>query len=72
MNLQDSNATLSHNKGEVWVVLFWSFKYHPCQIPCKEMNNLVEKRKKDWGNNVKMISISIDQQIDKLKKYVED
>jgi len=36
------------------------------------MNNLVEKRKKDWGNNVKMISISIDQQIDKLKKYVED
>lgn len=33
---------------------------------------MLEKRGKDWGSNVRLIGLSIDSDLDKLKNHVED
>jgi len=51
---------LVHKEGEVWFIDFWATWCPPCQAPMAHNQSMLEKRKADWGDKLKIIAISID------------
>merc|ERR1711907_160360 len=51
---------LAHKEGEVWLIDFWATWCPPCQAPMAHNQEMLTKRKADWGDKLKIIAISID------------
>jgi len=70
--LNETDAVnLEHQEGQVWLVDFWATWCPPCQRPMAHNQEMLEKRAKDWGSDVRIIGLSIDQSMDALAKHVE-
>jgi len=63
---------LEHQEGEVWLVDFWATWCGPCQKPMAHNQEMLEKRAADWGSNVRIIGISIDETKDAVVKHCEE
>lgn len=63
-------VNLEHVKGQVWMIDFWATWCPPCQAPMAHNQEMLEKRKADWGDDVRIIGLSIDQDKEKLKSHV--
>jgi len=64
-------VSIEHNPGEVILLDFWATWCPPCQAPMAHNQQMLEKRAKDWGDKVRIIGLSIDQDKNKLKSHVE-
>lgn len=51
---------------------FWATWCPPCQAPMAHNQSMLEKRKADWGDEVRIIGLSIDQDKAKLQSHVKD
>lgn len=67
----DTPVKLEHVKGQVWLVDFWATWCPPCQRPMAHNQEMLEKRGADWGNNLRIIGVSIDQAADAVVKHVD-
>jgi len=63
---------LEHKEGEVWMIDFWATWCPPCQKPMQHNEDMLKKNKDEWGDNVKIIGISIDQTKEAVAKHIED
>ena len=68
----EDTINLEHKEGEVWLVDFWATWCPPCQKPMAHNQEMLEKRAADWGSNVRIIGISIDQTKDIVVKHCEE
>lgn len=63
---------LVHKEGEVWLVDFWATWCPPCQAPMAHNQEMLEKRKADWGGKVRIIGISIDSGAAEVVTHVDN
>jgi len=72
VRLNETETTdLEHKEGEVWLLDFWATWCPPCQRPMAHNQEMLEKRGADWGSDVRIIGLSIDQSMEKLAGHVE-
>lgn len=67
----DSSLNLEHKEGEVWLVDFWATWCPPCQAPMAHNQAMLDKRKADWGDKVRIIGISIDSGAQEVVSHVD-
>ena len=71
VRLNETETTnLEHKEGEVWLLDFWATWCPPCQRPMAHNQEMLEKRGADWGSDVRIIGLSIDQSMEKLAGHV--
>lgn len=63
--------TLEHKEGEVWLVDFWATWCPPCQAPMQHNEDMLAKNGTKWGENVKIVCVSIDQTADAVVKHCD-
>jgi len=62
----DEKVSLEHVPGQVWMIDFWATWCPPCQAPMQHNVDMIKKNAEAWGNDVKIIGLSIDQEKGKL------
>jgi thiol-disulfide isomerase/thioredoxin len=63
---------IKHEAGQVLLLDFWATWCPPCQGPMKHNQEMLEKNANDWGDRVRLIGLSIDQDYNKLVNHIED
>jgi thiol-disulfide isomerase/thioredoxin len=69
---EEGDTTISHKEGDVILLDFWATWCPPCQAPMAHNQTMLEKRGAEWGSNVRIVGLSIDQAKDAMSKHVED
>jgi len=67
----DEETSIEHKEGEVWLLDFWATWCPPCQKPMAHNQDMITRRKADWGSNVRIIGLSIDQTKEAVVKHCE-
>lgn len=67
----DDMVAVKHEAGQVILLDFWATWCPPCQGPMAHNQEMLEKRKAEWGDKVRIIGLSIDQDKQKLKDHVK-
>lgn len=68
----EGRAEVKHEPGQVLLLDFWATWCPPCQKPMAHNQEMLDKRGSDWGANVRLIGLSIDQDKQKLINHVKD
>ena len=68
---ETDKMNLEHKEGEVWLLDFWATWCPPCQKPMAHNVEMLEKRGAEWGSDVRIIGLSIDQSMEKLAGHVK-
>lgn len=68
----EGKTEVTHKAGQVLLLDFWATWCPPCQKPMAHNQEMLEKRGSDWGDNVRFLGLSIDQDVNKLKTHIED
>ena len=63
---------VKHEQGQVILLDFWATWCPPCQAPMKHNQEMLEKHGSEWGDRVRIIGLSIDQDYNKLVSHVEE
>jgi len=66
------NVTLSHKQGEVILLDLWATWCPPCQAPMKHNVEMLAKGKPEWKDRVRLIGLSVDQDLAALQKLIVD
>merc|ERR1712032_937503 len=64
-------VALEHKAGEVWLVDFWATWCPPCQAPMQHNQKMLENHG-DWEGKVRIIGVSLDQDIPTIQTRVND
>jgi len=67
----EDNVNVEHKEGQVILLDFWATWCPPCQAPMAHNQEMLEKRGADWGENVRLIGLSIDQDKAKLVAHID-
>lgn len=68
----DEPTEIVHKEGEVILVDFWATWCPPCQKPMAHNQEMLEKRKDDWGDKVRIVGVSIDQSKEAMVTHVNN
>ena len=61
-NVFDEGKTvLKHRPGEVLLVDVWATWCGPCQRPMQHNQEMLEKNEAVWGDNVRIVAVSVDE-----------
>ena len=66
---KDEPMNVDHKEGQVMLIDFWATWCPPCQGPMAHNQEMLERRK-DWGDKVRIMGISIDQGTEAVRKHV--
>lgn len=69
--LDGSSCTFSHEQGQVILLDFWATWCPPCQRPMAHNQEMLVKNTGTWGDKVRIVGLSIDNEVSKLKSHVE-
>jgi thiol-disulfide isomerase/thioredoxin len=69
--LDGTECDVSHQAGQVLLLDFWATWCPPCQKPMAHNQEMLEEHGAAWGDKVRLIGLSIDQEREKLKTHVE-
>ena len=70
-NLSGSGTTdLKHAEGQVILIDFWATWCPPCQKPMAHNQEMITHNKAKWGDKVKIVGISIDDDLSALRNHV--
>jgi len=58
----DGKTHLEHKEGEVLLVDVWATWCGPCQKPMQHNQDMLAKNKEKWGNKVRIIGLSVDEE----------
>lgn len=68
---EDAETEIVHKEGEVWLLDFWATWCPPCQKPMQHNVDMLAKEKPEWKDTVRIVGLSIDRDMDTLKKHVD-
>ena len=68
----EGRCSVQHEQGQVLLLDFWATWCPPCQRPMAHNQEMLEKRGGDWGHKVRLIGLSIDKDVEKLKNHIVD
>lgn len=68
---ESGSTTIEHKEGQVLLLDFWATWCPPCQAPMGHNQHMLETRGKDWGDKVRLIGLSIDNDVPTVKNHVE-
>jgi thiol-disulfide isomerase/thioredoxin len=68
---EQGKTTVKHEKGQVILYDFWATWCPPCQQPMAHNQHMIETRGAEWGERVRIISLSVDKDITTLKNHIE-
>lgn len=69
---QEGSAQIVHNEGEVILLDLWATWCPPCQAPMKHNNDMLLKEKEAWAGKVRIIGLSIDEEVSELISHIKD
>jgi thiol-disulfide isomerase/thioredoxin len=62
--------TLSDFSNKLVVLKFWATTCPPCQPEMEEINQLIERKKKEWADRVAFVGVSLDDDGERLGKHI--
>jgi len=65
------DVDIERKAGQVILLDFWATWCPPCQGPMAHNQEMLEKNKEKWGDKVRIIGLSIDQDVQKLRDHVK-
>ena len=68
----DKPVEISHYEGQVVLVTFYITWAPPCQQPITQMQQIMSEKKADWGDKVRFICVSFDQDKEEIVEYVKE
>ena len=71
VNKPGEKVELKHNDGEVWLLDFWATWCPPCQAPMAHNQKMLEEHGGKWGDKLRIIGLSIDNNAETVKSHVE-
>ena len=68
----EGKCNIKHEEGQVLLLDFWATWCPPCQKPMAHNQSMIEQHGAGWGDKVRVVGLSIDQDVSKLINHVED
>lgn len=62
---------LKHQPGEVLLIDVWATWCGPCQKPMQHNEDMLKKNEKEWAGKVRIVGVSVDDDLDELKKRID-
>ena len=63
-------CNIEHEEGQVILLQFWSMNSKECETSMKNFNNMMGRRGAQWGDNVRVIALSVDQYAHRIVPHV--
>lgn len=68
----EGQTEIKHQEGQVILLDFWATWCPPCQKPMGHNQEMLDKRGSDWGDKVRLIGLSIDNDVPTVKTHVQN
>jgi thiol-disulfide isomerase/thioredoxin len=68
---KSDSVSIEHKEGQVILLDFWATWCPPCQAPMGHNQTMLESRGADWGDRVRLMGLSIDNDAATVKNHVE-
>lgn len=68
----EGKETIEHKEGQVILYDLWATWCPPCQAPMQHNQDMLSKNKDKWGDNVRIVGLSIDDSTATIKSHVEN
>ncbi len=67
---KDGETNIEHQQGQVILYDFWATWCPPCQAPMAHNQEMLSHNKATWGDRVRIIGLSLDQDLQKLRSHI--
>ena len=68
----NSMVDISHNEDQVTLIMFWASWCKVSQAKMAEVQKMLNENNKKWGDKVRVMALSVDQDQPKLRAYIEE